>query len=309
MSLVERAIKKLQDAKQSPAATLPPSAYSRQVAAASLVAREPAAIPASADGLVALEKLPHSGRIAKIDKDALRSMELLPPVNVQRQIASQYQLIKRPLIAAAIGKNEPALPNGRTIMLTSALPGEGKTFTSINLALSLALEKDVEVLLVDADVAKPHVSRIFGLEAEPGLLDLLADGNLQPESFIVDTDVPNLMLMSAGTHAADATELLASRRMDEVVAQLTAAEPRRIVLLDSPPLMLASEARALVAHAGQIVLVVRADSTSQQAVLDAIDAIGEGHPVSLILNQSSSPPSAGYYGYGSYGIAAPEGTE
>lgn len=304
MSLVERAIKKLQEAKQSPAPQLPPSAYSQQRAAASVMDRHPTddVPPRTAQHVV----LPaRSGRIARIDKDALRAMELLPPLNVQRQIASQYQIIKRPLIAAAVGKPDQQLPNGRTIMLTSALPGEGKTFTSINLALSMALEKDLEVLLVDADVAKPHISRIFGLEQEKGLLDLLADSSIQPESLIVDTDVPGLALLSAGTRASNATELLASSRMDEAIGMLMYAHPRRVILLDSPPLMLSSEARALVSHAGQIVVVVRAEMTSQKAVLDAIEAIGEASHVSLILNQSSLPPSGGYYGYGSYGDESP----
>lgn len=307
MSLVERAIRKLQEAKQTPAPQLPPSAYSHQRPAASVTDRHaPDQHPeggASPDQ--AAVRPARSGRIARIDKDALRSMELLPPVNVQRQIASQYQIIKRPLIAAAVGKGDQLLPNGRTVMMTSALPGEGKTFTSINLALSMALEKDVEVLLIDADVAKPHISRIFGLEQERGLLDLLADSAVNPESFIVDTDVPGLALLSAGTRIANATELLASTRMDEVIQLLNEIDPRRIILLDSPPLLLSSEARALVAHAGQIVMVVRAEMTPQKAVLDAIDAIGEGHHVNLILNQSSSPPSGGYYGYGSYGTEAP----
>jgi len=309
MSLVERAIKKLQDAKQSPA-QLTPNAYSRQQAAASVSDQSPPddAQRQPADRAQSIVRPARSGRIARIDKDALRSMELLPPLSAQKQIASQYQIIKRPLIAAAVGKDDQRLPNGRTIMMTSALPGEGKTFTSINLALSMALEKNLEVLLVDADVAKPHVSRIFGLEKERGLLDLLGDSSLHPESLIVDTDVQGLALLSAGTRAANATELLASGRMDEVIRLLTQDEPRRIVLLDSPPLLLSSEARVLVGHAGQIALVVRAEVTAQKAVLDAVDAIGEGHHVNLILNQSSSPPSGGYYGYGSYGEGPPSAT-
>jgi len=304
MSLVERAIKKLQEAKQSPAPQLPPSAYSQQRAAASVMDR-PAADELSQRSAKSMVLPARSGRIARIDKEALRSMELLPPVSVQRQIASQYQIIKRPLIAAAVGKADQQVPNGRTIMMTSALPGEGKTFTSINLALSMALEKDLEVLLVDADVAKPHISRIFGLEQEKGLLDLLADSSIQPESLIVDTDVPGLALLSAGTRTSNATELLASSRMDEAIGMLMSGHPRRVILLDSPPLMLSSEARALVPHAGQIALVVRAETTAQKAVLDAIEAIDEGSRVSLILNQSSLPPSGGYYGYGSYGDELP----
>jgi len=185
--------------------------------------------------------------------------------------------------------------------MASAIPGEGKTFTSINLALSLALEKDLEVLLVDADIPKPHISRTFGVENEPGLVDLLLDHTLRPSQVILRTSIPGLSLLPAGRATEAVTELLASSRTAEVFAQLAAPDGRRIVLLDSPPLLLSTESRVLAASAGQVVLVVRAEATARQAVEDAIEAAGEGKTVSLILNQSSTPPSAGYYGYGSYG--------
>jgi|SRR5690606_19004586 len=302
MSLVERALKKLQETKQTPGASSPG-------VAAPVLARESAvSLPnrsvapqrsVTADGQERVVEPP--SRIIRIDREALRKKELLPPRNLERLIASQYQQIKRPLISAALGKTGSPLVNGCAIMLSSALPEEGKTFTSINLALSMAMEKDIEVLLADADVAKPHVSRLLGMHNERGLLDLLTDSNLAPESVILRTDVPGLTVMSAGTQTPMATELLASERMEQVVAQLAPAHGRRIVLFDSPPLLLSTESRALVASMGQVVLVVRAEATLQRAVLDAIDAIGDGKPISLILNQSSTPPSGGYYGYGSYG--------
>jgi Mrp family chromosome partitioning ATPase len=195
-------------------------------------------------------------------------------------------------------------------MLASALPGEGKTFTTINLALSLALEKEMEVLLVDADVAKPHVSRIFGIEDERGLIDLLVNHELHPNQLILRTSVPGLTMLPAGHPIDTATELLASARMGEIVQQLAAPDGRRIVLFDSPPLLLTTESRALAASSGQVVLVVRAESTSRHAVQDAIDALPEGKPISLILNHTNTPASSGYYGYGSYGdsSAAPSGS-
>jgi len=127
-----------------------------------------------------------------------------------------------------------------------------KTFTSINLALSIARERDVSVLIMDADVAKPHISRIFGIDQEPGLLDALADDDLDIESLVLPTDVPGLSMLPAGHHHEAATELLASARMSQLIARLTVRDPRRIVLLDSPPLLLSSESRALVQIAGQV---------------------------------------------------------
>lgn len=314
MSLVERALRKLQESRAQDAA----QDHSRPVSAVPLpVAREVQAAPAAAPNPVAAPNIePNaekrvwnpSGRVIAIDRDALRTMELLPPMNVEHLIASQYQQIKRSLIASAIGKNGTAIENGHLIMVASALPGEGKTFTSVNLALSMALEQDTDVLLVDADVAKPHISRIFGLQADRGLLDLLVDRNLPAESAILPTNVPGLSILPAGKQIATATEMLASTRMEELVAELSPPGTRRIVLFDSPPLLLSTESRALVHAVGQVVLVVRAQFTARKAVLDAIELLGDTKPISLILNQSDLPPSTGYYGYGSYGDTAPSVT-
>jgi protein-tyrosine kinase len=225
---------------------------------------------------------------------------LLPPEHQERQIADEYRQIKRPLIANALGKGTNKLPKGHLIMMASALPGEGKTFTSINLAFSLALEKDLNVLLVDADVLKPHVTRMFGLVKEPGLVDALIDSNSNVDELILATNIPGLSVLPAGhtTETEHVTELLASRRMEELVAHLAVRDPSRIILFDSPPLLLTTESRALANVVGQIVLVVRADSTPRNALLEAIDLLGDGKSIGLVLNQSASPAASGYYGYG-----------
>jgi len=297
MSLVERTLKKLQESRAGAAAT---DSRTPATPAAATPPAPSAPRPPATRGertLVPVE----TTRVVTIDRAKLRSLDLLPPPDAERQLTSQYQHIKRPLVASVLSRS-PALGNAsHVIMMASALPGEGKTFTSINLALSLALEKDFEVLLVDADVRKPHVSRLFGVEHEPGLIDLLLDKTLRTSQVILRTDVPGLSVMPAGRHMETATELLASERMAEVIAQLAAPDGRRIVLLDSPPLLLSTEAHALAASAGQVVMVVRAEVTSQAAVKDAINSIVAGKPMSLILNQTSASPSSGYYGYGSYG--------
>jgi len=301
MSLVERTLKKLQEAKKAGASPEVRPAIPAAAATPSSVPPAPRnPVPRGERPMLPVE----TTRVVPIDRDRLRGMDLLPPIDLERQITSQYQHIKRPLVASVIGR-DPALGAAtHVIMLASALPGEGKTFTSINLALSLALERDIEVLLVDADVRKPHVSRIFGIEQERGLIDLLVDNSLRADQVILRTDVPGLNIMPAGRPMDTATELLASERMADVIAQLAATDGRSIVLIDSPPLLLSTESHALASSAGQVVLVVRAEITSQHAVKDAINSIAEGKPVSLILNQTSAPPSSGYYGYGSYGEAS-----
>lgn len=283
MSLVEKALKKLQDSRASEAVVEP-------IRPDVLLGSAPAA-PQSA----------RSDKQIVLNYPGLRLSGLVAPEGHERRLSREYREIKRPLIAAAFGKGVPRLPNGRMIMIASALPGEGKSFTSVNLALSMALEKNISVVLVDADVPKPHLSRAFGVADEPGLLDALREESRDVESLIVPTNQRGLSLLPVGTHVETATELLASSRMEQIVASLGHRDPNRIVLFDSPPLLLTSESRALAASMGQIVIVVRAESTLRQAVYDAIGCVGEGKSVGLILNQSESAPANVYYGYGEYG--------
>ncbi len=290
MSLVEQAIKKLQQSRTPDAgAPVRHAPASGNPAPTGRVASPPsAAIPPPGPRVVPTKRI-------EVNREALRTAGLLPPEHDERQIAGDYRQVKRPLIAAATGRGAPQVENGHVIMVASALPGEGKTFTSVNLAMSIARERDLEVVLVDADVAKPHISRSLGLDSQKGLLDLLLDETADVESLIFATDIPGLSFLPAGKHSETATELLASTRMEHILATMSANDPRRIILLDSPPLLLTSEARVLSGAAGQVVIVVRAGYTAQQAVLDAIGYLGDHGSISLILNQSQGTASEGYY--------------
>jgi len=244
------------------------------------------------------------GRVISIDQDALRVAGLLAPQHQERQISSQYRHIKRPLIAAAMGKGPEPVANGRLIMVASALPGEGKTFTAINLAFSMAMEKDLHVVLVDGDVAKPQISKMFGVGAERGLLDAVIDPTTQLEPLILPTDVPNLFLLPSGTPSDRATELLASERMLEAMSWLLSQDERRVFIFDSPPLLLSTEAPALAEVVGQIVVVVRAEFTEHHVLLEALKRLPESCSPSLVLNQSTQKKRSYYY----YGYGAPEGS-
>lgn len=235
-----------------------------------------------------------------LDCEALRKQGFLPDSNEDRRFANYYRRIKRPIITHALAHAPDGATDPRVVMMASALPGDGKTFTSINLALSIAREQDVSVVLVDADVAKLHLSRILGVERQPGLLDAVIDPTLDVESVILHTNIAGLSILPAGTQHERATELLASVRMTQVVARLMAADPRRIALFDSPPLLSSSESRALVQVLGQVVLMVRSGVTPQQAVLDAIGCIPENKPVGLILNGREGGLAEGYYGDDGY---------
>jgi len=234
-----------------------------------------------------------------IDMQDLRAKGYLPEIDQDRSFAEHYRRIKRPLIDKALAA--AGLGALRVIMVASAVPGDGKTFTSINLALSMARERDMSVLLVDSDVAKQHITGVFGLSGRPGLLDALQNDTIDPESLVVPTNIRGLSLLPAGPRAEATAELLSSNRMRSITEHLCACDPGRILLLDSPPLLITNEGRALLKIAGQVILVVRASATPRQAVQAAIRLIDAGQAGGLVLNDVTSASSEGYYGYGSYG--------
>jgi protein-tyrosine kinase len=238
-----------------------------------------------------------------IDVNALRAGGYLPEASKDRQFADQYRRIKRPLIEKALSGDD-AGGEPRIIIVTSAVPGDGKTFTSINLAFSMALERDVSILLVDSDLAKHHITDIFGLRQRKGLLDALTDESLDPEVLVVPTSLRGFSILPAGTQVDGTAELVSSNRMRQIATSLCARNPRRILLLDSPPLLITNEGRALVKLAGQVVLVVRAGETPRHAVQAAIGMVDEKQAGGLILNQVKVGFTESYYGYGAYGTPA-----
>jgi protein-tyrosine kinase len=247
-------------------------------------------------------------RLASMDRARLREAGVLPIEADERQVAEQFRAIKRPLLRNAREQVAGDAMSRRLIMVASALPGEGKTFSCVNLALSLALEKDFEVLLVDADVRKPHITRLFGLEEAQGLLDVLGDPNLSLEaglhSITHATEVPGLSVIPVGKPSELAAELLASARMRQAAEQLARLHPHSIALFDSSPVLLTTEARVLSSLVGQIMLVVKAGTTPRQAVTDTLNFIGGGSKIGLVLNQAPLSGAAGYfYGY-AYGYEA-----
>jgi exopolysaccharide/PEP-CTERM locus tyrosine autokinase len=288
MSLVEQAIARMRNQANAAAA---------KVAAAASTSSAPASPAAPVMNRVAAPSK-EATRIV-IDRLALRAKGYLAEEGKEKQFANHFRRIKRPLVDKAMS-NDTAVEL-RVIMVTSALPGEGKTFSSLNLALSMAQERDVSVLLVDCDVAKRHIGEILGLRDEAGLLDALVDESLDVESLVVGTNVPGFSILPAGRRVETTAELLSSKRMRQVMAGFCVHNPRRIVLLDSPPLLITNEGRALLKVAGQIVLVMRAGHTPRHAVEDAVALFGPQHAGGIILNHVGGGGADGYYyGYGSY---------
>lgn len=238
-------------------------------------------------------------RLIELDLDALAAAGIVCPNAPRTQTSDQYRVIKRPLIKNAMGKGASVIANGNLIMITSALPGEGKSFTAINLAMSMATELDTTVMLVDADVARPSVMRMLGLPNGPGLLDLVLNDSTDLSSVLLKTNIEKLTILPSGTPHPRATELLASDAMVNLLEDMAQRYPDRIIIFDSPPLLLTTESRVLATHMGQVVMVVHAGSTLQSQVKQALATI-ESCPVKLmLLNKVSRLFKDGHgYGYG-----------
>lgn len=244
----------------------------------------------------AIEPLPVLRQHVAIDRDRLIERGMLVPGAPVSALAEEFRLVKRQLLATMDRVAATDAVRAQAILVCSGRPGDGKTFCATNLALSLAAERDVEVLLVDADVAKPDLPRVLGLEDGPGLLEAIGDPTRNAEELILETDVPQLQILRAGTRGNDDTELLASTRARAVIEGLARANPRRIVLFDSPPVLAASPAGVLAGLVGQVMLVVRADRTSEGDLREAVTQLGACDEVQLLLNAVSLRAGGNRYG-------------
>lgn len=295
-SLIEQAARRLEQLRQ--AGVEMPAAPVAAAAPKPVAAAEPPKKPV------------FTSRRVELDVQAMAQAGIIDPNSPRSEIADQYRVIKRPLIKNAMGKGASVIANGNLIMVTSALPGEGKSFTSINLAMSIATELDNTVMLVDADVARPSVMRMLGLPDGPGLLDLVLDDQMDMSSVLLKTNVDKLTILPSGTPHPRATELLASDAMVRLLEDMAARYPDRIIVFDSPPLLITTESRVLATHMGQVVLVVHAGKTLQSEVKQALATIDACPVKLLLLNRSSSLFKGGYgynYGYGGgYGYGRKE---
>jgi exopolysaccharide/PEP-CTERM locus tyrosine autokinase len=238
----------------------------------------------------------------KLDLDGLKGAGLVDPrAEETNRTAEEFRSIKRPLLMNVRGQGATVVDNANMIMVTSALPREGKTFTAINLAMSIAMEMDKTVLLVDADVAKPDVTSRLGVQAEKGLIDVLLDKGLMLSDVLLKTDIPNLTLLPAGRKHVHTTELLASEHMRQLVLEISSRYSDRIVIFDSPPMLLTNEAHVLAGLMGQVVVVVEESSTPQHMVKEAVDMLDANQIVGVVLNKGHRFDEAGRYGGYGYG--------
>lgn len=303
MSIIEKALGKLSDQpkEDSDAAQAQAAEQETQIERVAIKAEAPARASNPSPSATTA-----NSRTVNLDFKRLGARGFLTNADERGKLAEEYRMIKRPLLANAFGPN-PVL-KGNLIMVTSSLPGEGKSFSAINLAISIAMELDRTVLLVDADVAKPSLPKYLGFQAEHGLLDVLREDSRDLSSVILRTNIEKLSILPAGKSHARGTELLASDAMDRLIADVANRYSDRLVLFDSPPILATSEASVLASHMGQIVMVVESEKTPKSALREALSRIeGTCDVVSIVLNKSATPSAGdyyGYYGYGGYGKQA-----
>lgn len=254
-------------------------------AAADTVAVEPVA--AAADVPAAPR---FSTRRVELDLARMREQGMVTAASGRTRLLEDFRVIKRPLLQRAFAERKRGDKPANLIMITSSLPGEGKTYCAINLAMSIAMELDHTVLLVDADVARPSVLRTLGLPAHRGLMDVLLDDQIDMADVMLRTNVDTLSILPAGTSNPRATELLASSTMNTLLTEIANRYPDRVVIFDSPPLLLTSESRELASHMGQIVMVVEAQTTTQHAVKEALSQLKDCPNVNLIYNKTREFP-------------------
>jgi receptor protein-tyrosine kinase len=312
MSIVERALQKAQakgrqESAMTPAAGASDVGKNVEVVAPSEPLTSIVADPSGAS-------LPSSGvpdaasrtsfdvkAIVHLDFARLRDEGRVPSSEMTRQVEEEMRRVKWPVLNAIEGRGGEKAARNNVVLVTSAVPGEGKTFTSLNLALSIVRDRESRVVLVDGDVARPGLTPTLGLEGRPGLNEVLEDTAMDVEAVIYRTDIDGLFFVPAGRWHDHSPEFFAGSRMPQVIEELSRRVGNGVIIFDSPPLLATNDAQALTRYAGQVLLVVRSDDTEQQAVLDALALVDRTAVVSAVLNRVSPSIVSRYYGQYYYG--------
>ena len=284
MSLIERALEKhRRQGDKSPAAR-PPLA------------------PASAvsEVLATHRELSVGPEVVELDVVQLRMRGYMPAEEAMSEMMHQFRRLKRPLVVNALQRDAGTALSSRIIAVASAVAGEGKSFTSLNLAMSLAIERDFNVLLIDGDIARGALTSALGLGDQQGLLDLLSDGDRAIESCVRRTSLDGLYVLPCGKWRDNAPELLGSTRLKRMLSDVTARYPGCLVVCDTAPVMLTNEGAVFLSIAGQVVFIVSSGSTPRQSVIDSLALIPSDRAVSMVLNKFSGPVDSGYQYYGQH---------
>jgi Mrp family chromosome partitioning ATPase len=285
------------------AAPVEPVAAPEVVAETKPVAVHPVQVAPAEPVIAPAAPIEFSSAVQNLDRARLQEQGLIVPGGPVTALMEEFRIVKRQiLLSAQEARSGPYAANAQRVLVCSPLPAEGKTFCATNLALAIAGEKDSEVLLVDADFAKPSILSLLGLSGGKGLMDALADPAVKVEDCVIATDVPGLYVLPAGNRTASDSEFLTSNRTAQVLERLTRGAPHRIVIFDSPPALAASPAAELAKYVGQALVICRADLTGQSSLEDALSLLSACPDIKLLLNAANFSPSGrrfgDYYGYG-----------
>jgi receptor protein-tyrosine kinase len=216
----------------------------------------------------------------------LRNAGMVTPDNMVSEISNEFRRVKRDLLLRARETQSLRLVNN-LVMITSSLPGEGKTFVSTNLALSLAAERDLHVLLIDGDPVRQSLGRFFEGPVDAGLIDVLAGDRTDLGDVIFRCEeLPSLSVIFAGNLRPNAPELMASKRMIDVCVELSTRYPDRMIIIDTPPVLGSAEPAAISLHVHQLIMVVASGQTSRVAVRNAIERVSSCRNIALLLNKA-----------------------
>ena len=287
-SLIERAIERLTEPEGAPRPSVTPDVEPKEGVAAKA---PPVAEAPPASGA-------RRSKQVSIDLEKLRSAGGFTPNGIFTRTTEEFRMIKRSILLNTAKRRDEGSINSNLVMVTSSREGEGKTFVAINLAMSLAAERDKSILLIDADLSNPSILQRLGIRAERGLIDVLEDASIDLAEILLRTNVESLTVLPAGHPHPLSTELLASVRMEQFISEIAQRYPDRIIVLDSPPVLATSEPATLAMHVGQIVLVVEAAKTSQMAIKEALTLISICPDIGFVLNKA--PFQFGMTRFGSY---------
>jgi exopolysaccharide/PEP-CTERM locus tyrosine autokinase len=205
--------------------------------------------------------------------------------------AEEYRKLKS--LVVSLNRRERTV---RTLAVTSAVTEEGKSITSLNLAIALAQDYDHTVLLVDADLRRPSLHRYLGLKPEVGLVQCLKEGTALSKA-LIKTGLGKLVLLPAGGTVADPVELFASGRMKELVREMKDRYPDRYVIFDTPPALPFADAQVLAPVLDGVIFVVREGHARPQQIKDTLGGLKDANLLGVVFNDASSGPGQGSYYY------------
>lgn len=297
MSIIEKAIKKQSEASHTLRETSVERAQSRKAPESVNDAEPLAPLAVAAEPAAAVAR--ENKVSVNLDLQQLAQRNFVSLSSDRRLINEEYRVIKRKLINNAFGALSQTLKHPNLILVSSSRPGEGKTFSAVNLALSIALEQDKTVLLVDSDVLRPSVAKTLQITHDVGLTDYLLSDKVSVSDIMLSTNVERLKIITAGRPHHLSTELLASERMEMLVNEFATRYHDRIVIFDAPPLLGVNETAVMASMCGQAVIVVEENHTKLSEIEQAVSLLPKDIATGFLINKAHRNQGKGY-GYGYY---------